>query len=194
MRMKISPTTATVTALALLTAAVLSPAVAQATVSSGLSAQRVAPTSALQPLRKLTGNWTCTGTTTLPDGSQLTFDTSSTARFILDGNFMRWQETNSIDGTPIASAEYIWGWDAQQGQFTADRFDNSGQRGAQTTPGWVGNVLTSTGVLIQPDGTSLPLTTTITKTARNAFTVQAAVSLGAAAGGASVVSESSCVR
>ncbi|MBX7266445.1 DUF1579 family protein [Micromonospora sp. Llam7] len=180
--------------MALLAAAVLSPAVAQATEPLGSSAKRVAPTPALQPLKKLTGKWTCTGVTTLPDGSQLAFDTSSTAKFILDGNFMRWQETNSIEGTPIASAEYIWGWDAQQGLFTADRFDNSGQRGAQTTPGWVGKVLTSTGVLIQPDGTSLPLTTTITKTAKNAFTVQAVVSLGAAAGGASVLSESSCVR
>ncbi|MEG3632755.1 DUF1579 family protein [Micromonospora palythoicola] len=194
MSMRISPTTAAVTGVALLAAAVLSPAVAQATESFGSSAQGVAPTSALQPLKKLKGKWTCTGTTTLPDGSQLAFDTQSTAKFILDGNFMRWQETNTIDGTPIASAEYIWGWDAQQGLFTADRFDNSGQRGAQTTPGWVDNTLTSTGVLIQPDGTSLPLTTTITKTAKDAFTVQATISLGAEPGAASVLSESSCVR
>jgi hypothetical protein len=182
---------AAVTAAAVLAVAVISPTEAPAAEPLGSTAQRLAPVTALQPLNPLIGSWTCSGTTTSPDGSKQAFDTSSTAKFILGGNFMRWQEENSVAGTVIGSAEYIWGWDAQHNDFTLDRFDSSGQRGAQTTPGWAGNVLTSTGNLVQPDGTAIPLTTTITRTAKAALSVRAVVNLGA---GITVVSESSCTR
>lgn len=192
MSMKITFAGAVVAGAAVLAATPLTPALA--TEPAGTTARRIAPVSALQPLSVLIGSWNCAGTTTAPDGTRTTFDTTSTAKFILNGNFMRWQETNSIGGTTIASAEYIWGWNAQQQVFTADRFDDSGQRGAQSSPGWSGNVLTSTGDLVQTNGTSLALTTTITKTAKNSFTVRAVVDLGVAAGGATVRSESICTK
>ncbi|ROP31329.1 DUF1579 family protein [Couchioplanes caeruleus] len=183
-----------VAGVALLAAVVVGPAVAHATEPFGGSARRVAPAAGMQPLSSLIGSWNCSGSITAPDGSKKAFATTSTAKFILNGNFMRWQETNSMNGTPIASAEYIWGWDAQHKYFTVDRFDDSGQRGAQTSPGWVGAALTASGALVQSDGSSISLTTTLTKTGKKALTVRAVVNLGAAAGGATVVSESSCTR
>ncbi|GIF09454.1 DUF1579 domain-containing protein [Actinoplanes siamensis] len=192
MAITITFTRAAVTGAALLGAAVLSPALAHAAEPLGSPAEHLAePVSVIEPLRTLTGSWSCTGSVTGVDGTVTRFETTSTAKFILDGKFMRWQEVNSIGGTPIGSAEYIWGWDAHRNQFTADRFDDAGQRGAQTTPGWAGNALTSTGVLIHSDGSSIPLSTTLTKTAKNAFAVRSVVQLGA---GASVVSESACTR
>lgn len=191
MALKISFPKVAGTVAVLLAATAISPAVSYAAERPVPPSVRVAPVAALQPLSTLIGSWNCTGSTTGPDGSQTAFETRSTAQFILNGNFMRWQETNSVDGVKIASAEYIWGWDAQQQHFTADRFDDAGQRGSQTTPGWAGTALTSTGVLVQTNGTSIPLTTTITKTAKNAFTVRAVVDLG---GGVTVASASSCTR
>ncbi len=192
MALTITFTRAAVAGAALVGAAVLSPALAQAAGPVSPSAElRVAPVAALEPLRTLIGSWDCTGSVTSPDGVSTAFETTSTAKFILNGNFMRWQEVNSIGGTPIGSAEYIWGWDAQRSRFTADRFDDAGQRGAQTTPGWVGNVLTSTGALLPPDGSSIPVITTLTKTANKAFTVRSVVQVAA---GVSVVSESSCTK
>ena len=192
MSFKITFTRAAVTGAALLGAAVISPALAHATEPLASTAQaRVAPVAALEPLRTLIGSWSCTGSVTGVDGVKTAFETTSTAKFILNGNFMRWQEVNSIAGTPIGSAEYIWGWDAHRNRFTADRFDDAGQRGAQTTPGWAGNALASTGALINSDGSSIPLTTTLTKTTNKAFTVRSVVDLGA---GVSVVSESSCTK
>ena len=191
MSLKITFTRAAVTGAALLGAAVLSPALAHATEPLRSTGQRVAPAPALEPLRTLIGSWTCTGGVTGVDGTTQSFETTATAKFILNGNFMHWQEVNSSGGTPIASAEYIWGWDAQQNRFTADRFDDAGQRGAQTSPGWAGNNLVSTGALVQAGGSQLPVVTTLTKTAKNAFTVRSEINL---APGVGVVSQSSCTR
>jgi hypothetical protein len=195
MSLKSTVTKAAVMGVALIAATAISPTVAHAGEPVAAPVRHgVAPVAELQPLNALIGSWNCTGAVTSPDGSQQAFDTTSTASFILGGHFMRWQEVNTIGGTPIASAEYLWGWDAQHQNFTEDRFDDSGQRGAQTTPGWAGNVLTSIGALGQPDGSSIQVTTTLTKTTKTAFTVRSVVDLGAAAGGATVVSESSCTR
>lgn len=186
---------AAVTVTAVLAAAAISPTIAHATQTRGSMAGRaVAPAAALRPLSVLIGSWRCTGQVTGPDGSTQSFDTTSTTRFILNGNFMRWQESNSIAGTPIGAAEYIWGWNAQHGYFTADRFDDAGQRGSQRSPGWAGNALTLTGALNQTDGSSLPLVTTLTLTGKKTFTVRSVADLGAVASGATVVSQSSCTR
>ena len=178
-----------------LVGAAIGPGVAQGVSPVVSVAQgKPAPAAALEPLSFLIGSWTCSGAVTGLDGSQTQFDTSSKAKFALNGNFLRWQEANTSNGIPIGSAEYLWGWDAQQNVFTVDRYDDAGQRGKQTTPGWVGDVLTATGELVQPSGFRMSLTTTITKTGKKAFTVRAVVDLGAAAGGATVVSESACTR
>ncbi|MBL7260317.1 DUF1579 domain-containing protein [Paractinoplanes lichenicola] len=178
-----------------LAGAAISPGVAQAVSPVALVAEaKPAPIAALEPLSSLIGSWTCSGVTTGWDGTRTQFDTTSTAKFVLNGNWLRWQEASTSNGTPIGSAEYFWGWDAQQNLFTVDRYDDAGQRGKQTTPGWVGDVLTSTGDLVQPGGFTMSLTTTITKTGKKAFTVRAVADLGAAAGNATVVSESACTR
>lgn len=140
--------------------------------------QNVAPVAALGSLSAFAGTWNCSSVVTGPDGSSSEFDTTPTAQFILDGNYMRWQEVNSIGGTPIASAEYIWGWDAERQVFTLDGYGSFGQRTVQKSTGWEGDSITMKGRTSQPDGSSNRTTIKFTKTGVGTFTVRAVVRLG----------------
>lgn len=172
--------------------AAMSAPTSQAGVAKSAATGNVAPVAALGSLSTFVGTWNCSSVVTSPDGSKSAFETTPNTDFILDGTFMRWQEVNSVEGTPIGSAEYIWGWDERRQVFTVDSFGSYGQRTVVTGAGWVGDSITMKGTTSQPDGSLFRTSIKFTTTGASTFTVRAVVRLDAEEN--KVVSRSSCAQ
>jgi hypothetical protein len=125
----------------------------------------------MRQLEAFAGSWHAEGTkTSFPAGTPVPIVMRIDVSFEQRGFWLHQvtTELRTPQNPDPLSARYIWGWDAQRGQFVADWFDSTGGRARQYSPGWQGNVFVFAGS-ITSNGQTIPLRDTFTRRNQNEY-------------------------
>ncbi len=81
---------------------------------------------------------------------------------------LRTQERPAPDNPQPLTARYIWGFDEQSGEYTADWYDSNGGRARQRSAGWDDDTFVLEGTIAM-NGATVPLRDTFTRQGPDAY-------------------------
>ncbi len=86
------------------------------------------PAPELKKLEPMIGNWTGSGTMTMPGGQPTKWNARGTLRWALDGHFMQWDFISAFDGVPVPVVfrAYV-GWDRENKRYVDAMSNNAGE-------------------------------------------------------------------
>lgn len=106
------------------------------------------PNPRLGELQYFTGQWNCSGTAFaflgMPE-HKTTATIDGTWAFDNHWLELHYKEPKTVTNPAPVEVQYFWGWDDQTKKFASSAVDNGGGHFNQSSPGWVGELITFDG-------------------------------------------------